>query len=107
MKEELDRRASLTDAVEALFRRKPAQWINAGDLAEIGGRFASRSRIAECRTKRGMWIENKQERRHMPDGSILVSSFYRFLPHGKPMARDGGDYVNADLFSDPERPFAP
>lgn len=76
--EELERRASLLDEVEALFRSKPLVWIGWREFAKVGGACAWRSRIAECRTKRDMRIEwNKNVR----------ESAYRFTPH-VPLGRD-------------------
>ena len=37
MKTELQRRANLTDAVEALFRSHPDEWISMHQLAAVGG----------------------------------------------------------------------
>lgn len=65
---EAERRASNLDAVEALFRSKPLQWIGWRDFAQVGGACAWRSRIAECRTKRQMtitWNRNNRESCYM------------------------------------------
>lgn len=78
MKLELERRQSNLDRVEQLFRGLPGVWIAAIDFERVGGRQAWRSRIAECRTKRNMHIENRQERD--TEGRV-VGSWYRFLPH--------------------------
>lgn len=80
---ELKRRSSHLDLVEALFRAYPGEWLNAREFEKPGGRQAWRSRIAECRTKRQMHIENKIEK--ASDQS--VQSYYRFLPH-VPLGRD-------------------
>ena len=52
---------SLTDKVEARFRRSPNVWIDAHEFLTIGGFAAWRTRIAECR-KRGMDIRNETHR---------------------------------------------
>ncbi len=85
MKAELDRRLSHLDKVEALFRQYPGEWIAARDFEIPGGRQAWRSRIAECRTKRQMHIENRQDR---DSANCVIGSWYRWLPHGKPLGRD-------------------
>ncbi len=78
MKAELDRRLSHLDKVEALFRQYPGEWIAARDFEIPGGRQAWRSRIAECRTKRSMNIENRIEKNKHGE---VTASWYRFLPH--------------------------
>lgn len=60
------------------FAAHPGQWVDGLAFEGIGGRYAWRSRIAECRTKLGMRIDNRQQRR--PDGS--VRSEYRYQPEG-------------------------
>lgn len=82
MKAELQRRQSNLDRVEELFRRFPGVWIAAVDFEQVGGRQAWRSRVAECRTKRDMHIENRLEK---DEHGAVVASWYRFLPHGAPL----------------------
>ena len=63
------------DAVAAYFRQRPHVWIDGMELAQIGGCYASRSRIAECRTQLGMSIENRQRK----VGKRTVSE-YKYIP---------------------------
>jgi len=65
-----------TEAVEEYFRSRPAVWINGMTLACVGGSYAWRSRVSDCRRRRGMKIENRQ-RRVTSDGQIV--SEYRFV----------------------------
>ena len=83
------RRQSNLDRVEAFFRSQPGIWIHARDFEAVGGRQAWRSRIAECRTRRGMHIENRQDR--VADGRV-VASWYRFMAF-TPLGRDASDYT--------------
>lgn len=81
MKAELKRRASLTDAVLALFRAHPGEWLDAHDLARAGGFAAWRTRVADVRKiikAEGGIIENRQTR-YRTDS--LVVSEYRYLAH--------------------------
>ena len=89
MRAELTRRQSLTDAVEAHFRARPYVWHTALDLSDVGGRLGSRTRISECRTKRGMTIEH--------NGRNGARSAYRFLPQA-PLGRDAGTLTEPVLF---------
>ena len=63
------------DRVAAYFRAHPDQWIDASVLQEIGGRYASRTRISDCRTQLGMVIKNRQRRERRQ-----TISEYCFLP---------------------------
>jgi hypothetical protein len=63
------------DRVVHLLRLHAGEWVPWYELAEVGGRLAWRTRVADAR-KLGMTIENKQTRR--PDGT--KDSFYRYLP---------------------------
>jgi len=47
------------DRVAALFLARPNQWIGGMELAKIGGRYAWRTRVSNCRTELGMTIENR------------------------------------------------
>ena len=65
------------DAVAAYFRAYPLVWIDGIELAKVGGCYASRSRIADCRTQLGMDIENRV-RKANPNGRKV--SEYRYRP---------------------------
>jgi hypothetical protein len=94
MKAEIERRVSNLDRVEAFFREQPGVWIHASAFEPIGGRQAWRSRVAECRTKRGMHIENRLDLVNKK----VVASWYRYLPY-TPIARDASEYtVTLPLF---------
>ena len=67
---------TFTAIVAAYFAAHPHQWINADVLMEIGGRYAFRTRMSECRRQLLMPIRNRQSKRR--DGSTL--SEYRYEP---------------------------
>ena len=60
-------------------KRHANQWIDAAVIADIAGRFASRTRISECRRLYGMVIENKTERVKLPNGQRFTRSLYRLV----------------------------
>ena len=60
--------------VEDYFRARPDQWIDGLAIAQVGGAYAWRSRVSDCRTL-GMNIENRQRK----VGEVTVSE-YRFVP---------------------------
>lgn len=69
-------KVSFLDRVAELFRSKPNEWIDGRVLAQVGGAYAWRTRVSECRRLRGMTIENR-ERKH-PNGWTI--SEYRWVP---------------------------
>ena len=72
-------RLSFRDRVAAFLRANEGRWISAVEFESIGGRQAWRTRIAECRTKLGMDIENDIEVVKKPDGSRYTLSRYRYV----------------------------
>lgn len=88
MKDELSRRASLTDAVEAYFRARPLIWIPMAELVNVGGLGGWRTRVSECRAKRGLDI--------LHNGKTGYASAYLFRPY-QPLGRDAGTMVSARL----------
>ena len=46
---------------------------------KVGGKFASRTRISECRTKLGMNIVNRQRMVDTPIGNYRVTE-YAYMP---------------------------
>ena len=62
------------DRVEEYFRARPDQWLDGLAIAQVGGAYAWRSRVSDCRTL-GMNIENRQRK----VGEVTVSE-YRFVP---------------------------
>ncbi len=47
------------DAVAEHFRAHPNAWIDGLTLSGIGGAYAWRTRVSNCRTELGMQIENR------------------------------------------------
>ncbi len=78
MKAEMQRRRSLADQVEELFKARPGVWIPLAELARVGGTGGYRTRISELRLERGMHIEH--------NGLNGSRSCHRFLPH-EPLGR--------------------
>lgn len=70
-------RASLNDAIEAHFRQHPNEWVSFHTLAQIGGTGGWRTRISDCRLRRGMDIRNKYDR----EGGF-THSYYMYVPAG-------------------------
>ena len=64
------------DRVAELFKAHPGQWLDGMTIAEIGGCYASRTRISECRTQLHMDIENRVVRR----ANGTRKSEYRYRP---------------------------
>ena len=52
-------RASLTAQLGAYLQDRPNQWIDGRELAKVGGVYAYRTRISDCRTRYGMTIQNR------------------------------------------------
>ena len=50
------------DRVAGVFKRSPGAWIDGRALGRIGGEYAWRTRVSECRTQLGMNIKNRQRR---------------------------------------------
>ena len=75
MKAEIERRASYTEAVLDLFLSRPFQWIDALEIAHVGGMLAWRTRISDAR---GIVTDRRC-------GSIewnnnIKASAYRYVP---------------------------
>jgi len=71
------------DRVEEYFRARPDQWIDGLAIAQVGGAYAWRSRVSDCRTL-GMTIENRQRK----VGEVTISE-YRFVPANVVEAKGG------------------
>ena len=54
--------AAFRDILATYFKVHPNEWIDASVLQGLGGRYAWRTRVSECRTQLGMEIENRQRR---------------------------------------------
>ena len=68
------------DKVAAYFQSKPNVWIDGMALEQIGGRYAWRSRISDCRKELGMDIRNRQQRMTDAEGKTWTVSWYMFVP---------------------------
>lgn len=47
------------DRVAELFRRRAGEWIDGLEIAQVGGVYAYRTRISDCRLQLGMRIDNR------------------------------------------------
>lgn len=74
--------ASFTEKVADLFKQFPNCWIDGMEIAVVGGRYAYRTRISNCRTELGMTIENRQRRVTRLDDpkDFFIVSEYRYVP---------------------------
>lgn len=63
------------DRVADYLKSHAGQWVDGLVLQEIGGRYAWRSRVSDCRTQLGMVVENRQRK----VGERTVSE-YRYRP---------------------------
>lgn len=68
------------DRVAAYFTARPGCWIDGVTLESIGGRYAWRTRVSDCRTELGMVIENRQRRQTDAEGRRWTLSEYRYVP---------------------------
>ena len=62
---------SYRDDVAAYFKARPNQPVDGLTLARIGGAYAWRSRVSDCRTQLGMAITNRLRK----DGRRTVSEY--------------------------------
>lgn len=62
--------------VAAYFKAHPGQWVDGRVLATIGGAYAWRTRVSECRTQLGMVVKNRERK---VDG-YTVSEYRLELP---------------------------
>jgi hypothetical protein len=78
---------SLKESVADLFLTFPGEWIDGRRFATVGGAYAWRTRIAECRKPPyNMVIENRV-RIVKKDGQTWKVSEYRFVPQPTLMAQ--------------------
>jgi len=63
------------DALAAYFKAHAGAWVDGNLLASMGGCYAWRTRVSDCRTQLGMVIENRQRK----VGHRTVSE-YRYVP---------------------------
>lgn len=67
------------DRVADYLKSHAGQWVDGLALQEIGGRYAWRSRVSDCRVVLGMTIENRLRKQ----GQRTISE-YRFVPRSVP-----------------------
>lgn len=67
-------RAHFVDRVAAHFKAHPGDWIDGKDLEVIGGRYAWRSRVSDCRRQFQMEITNRQRHATSTDGTRYTIS---------------------------------
>jgi hypothetical protein len=71
---------SFRDRVAEYFKAKPHAWIDGMALEAIGGKYAWRSRVSDCRRQLGMDIRNRQQRQTDADGKTWTVSWYCYEP---------------------------
>jgi hypothetical protein len=71
--------AALRDKVAQHFQAHPLVWLDGIELEHIGGRYAWRSRVSDCRLELGMDIQNRQ-RRFDVNGKRWTVSEYCYFP---------------------------
>jgi hypothetical protein len=76
----MSNRMTFTNRVAAYFKAQPNVWIDGVALETVGGRYAWRSRVSDCRTALGMDIQNRQQRQTDADGRTWVISWYMYTP---------------------------
>ena len=69
-----------TTLVCRYFLARPNAWISAYDLQRVGGEWAWRTRVSECRRRYGMTIQNQTFRKTDPAGNRFTISQYRYVP---------------------------
>ena len=72
-------RRSLCDQLEAYLKARPWKWVDGRHIATVAGSYGWRTRLSDLR-KRGMTIENRQERYIGLDGQRRTTSWYRYVP---------------------------
>lgn len=71
---------TLNDRVEALLTARRGVWVNARELAEVGGFAAWRTRLSNVRRQRGLVIENRVRMERSESGRRYRVSEYRLAP---------------------------
>lgn len=71
---------TFTGRVADYFKARPNQWIDGRELAKVGGAYAWRSRVSDCRKPPySLTIENRVRRVDIGGESYSVSE-YRWVP---------------------------
>jgi hypothetical protein len=84
VKPELERRQTLTDALQSFVVANAGAWLTMRELAEHGGFGGWRTRLSDLRLKRKLHIEW--------NGKNGSDSRHRYLPY-VPIARDASEYT--------------
>lgn len=80
--------ATLTSRLADYFRAHEGEWIDGRDLEGVGGAYAWRSRVSDCRRQFGMVIDNRQRRIATNTGHYSISE-YRYRSTSKELAAAG------------------
>ena len=71
----MSKRLAFRDILADYFARHEGEWINGLVLARLGGVYAWRTRVSDCRRHLGMQIDNRQAQAG-PDSPVV--SEYRY-----------------------------
>lgn len=78
---------SRTQAVADLLRAAAGGWVDGRRLAEVGGLYAWRTRVSDCRRSPfSLVIVNRQRTITQPDGTAFTVSEYRLVAPTAPPA---------------------
>ena len=75
---------ALRDQVAEFLKHNENVWIDGRDIAKVGGAYAWRTRLSDCRTQLGMQIENRVRTITRDDGSKYRLSEYKYEPPSEP-----------------------
>jgi hypothetical protein len=75
------------DNVALFFSQRPNVWIDGMVLESIGGRYAWRSRVSDCRRELGMVIENRLRHQYDASGKRWTTSEYQYVPAATPQPK--------------------
>ena len=75
--------ATYTERVRDTFLARPGEWIDGLELERIGGAYAWRSRVSDCRRRFRLRIENQVRTVRDGNGRAWKRSEYRYMPEGK------------------------
>jgi hypothetical protein len=68
------------DRVANYLLLRPHEWVDGLVLQQLGGAYAWRTRVSDCRTQLGMTVENRVRRRAATEGDEVRVSEYRYVP---------------------------
>lgn len=75
---------SFTERVAQAFQNRPNQWIDGRELAQIGGAYAWRSRVSDCRKPPfNLRIDNRVRAMQDEDGRRWTRSEYCYVPEAR------------------------